>query len=98
MSSSKAPAFFTINFFAVVGSPARLLDNGMIDIGLEIHNELLRQERSVTWLASKLGCDRQTIYRIQKRNSIDTHMLMRISVILNRDFFKELSEDYCSHV
>ena len=64
----------------------------MINIGQEIKVELERQERSVSWFASKLGCDRQTIYRIFKKYSIDTELLMRISAILHRDFLKELSD------
>lgn len=64
----------------------------MINIGQDIKEELLRQERTVSWFASKLGCDRQTIYRIFKKNSIDTNLLCRISIVLNRNFLKELSE------
>ena len=64
----------------------------MINLGQAIKEELESQERSVSWFASKLGCDRQTIYRIFKKFSIDTELLMRISVILHRDFLKELSD------
>lgn len=64
----------------------------MINIGQEIHDELKRQERTVSWFARKLCCERSNVYSIFKRTSIDTALLMRISVILHRDFFKEYSE------
>ena len=54
----------------------------MIHIGKLIKEELHRQERSVSWFARKLCC---------KRESIDTVLLHRISLILHRNFFEELS-------
>ena len=58
-----------------------------IHIGKEIKAELHRQERGVSWLADKLHCDRTNVYNIFKRQGIDTRLLERISVILNRNFF-----------
>ena len=63
-------------------------------IGEIIHQELQRQERTVSWLARKLNCDRQNVYDIFKRRTIDTELLMRISIILNVDFFILLSKEY----
>lgn len=59
----------------------------MIHIGHEIEAELHRQERSVTWFANKLFCDRTNIYKIFKRDSIDSDLLLRISLILKHNFF-----------
>lgn len=58
-----------------------------IHIGKLIEAELRRQERSVTWFAKKLFCERTNIYNIFKRQSIDTETLLRISLILHYDFF-----------
>lgn len=66
----------------------------MIHIGKTIEEELRRQERSVTWFAKKLYCNRQNIYDIFKRESIDTTLLRRISDILDYNFFKDLSKDF----
>ena len=63
-------------------------------IGEKIREELARQERTVTWLARKLNCNRQNVYDIFKRSTIDTELLMRISLILRVDFFKLFSEEY----
>ena len=60
----------------------------MVNIGEIIKEELRKQERSVAWFARKLYCDRSNVYDIFKRKSIDTDLLLRISIILNRDFFK----------
>lgn len=59
----------------------------MIHIGKLIEEELHRQERSPSWFAKKLYCDRTNVYSIFKRASIDTELLLRISIILNHDFF-----------
>ena len=56
----------------------------MIHIGQLIKTELERQERTPTWLARKINCDRTNIYRIFERESIDTALLSRISTALNR--------------
>ncbi len=64
----------------------------MLNIGQEIKNELERQERSISWFARKLGCNRMTVYRIFSKNSIDTMMLIRISKLLNRNFFDDISK------
>lgn len=67
--------------------------NYMINIGQRIKEELDRQERSVTWLAQKLNCTRASVYRILAKNSIDTSLLLSISIILHYDFFRVLSDD-----
>lgn len=64
----------------------------MINVGQIIKEELDRQERSVGWLAKKIGCNRSAVYRYVARNSIDTAVLAEISVALKHDFFKDLSE------
>lgn len=64
----------------------------MKHIGQSIKTELERQERGVSWFARKLACDRSNIYRLFKKESIDTFLLQRISHILQHDFFADLSE------
>ncbi len=59
-----------------------------IHIGNLIKEELQNQERSISWFARKLYCDRSNVYDIFKRESIDTELLLRISLILKRDFFQ----------
>ena len=65
----------------------------MTPIGELIKIEFLKQERSIVWFARKLACDRTNIYRIFEKQSIDTDQLMRISIILNHNFFDDLSRE-----
>ena len=65
----------------------------MVNVGQRIKDELERQERTVSWLARKLNCNRSTVYRIFSKNSIDTLMLAQISKILNFNFMQLLSDD-----
>jgi len=60
----------------------------MVHIGKLIELELRRQERSVTWFAQKLHCDRTNVYKIFKKQSVDTQLLAQIGAILNHNFFK----------
>lgn len=60
-------------------------------LGALIEEELRRQERSVSWFARHLACDRRNVYRIFRKNNLDTELVMRISRILNHDFFADLS-------
>lgn len=62
-----------------------------VSIGQLIKAELERQERSVVWFARHLNCDRTNIYRIFNKESIDTSLLFRISIILNHNFFSDLA-------
>jgi hypothetical protein len=63
-------------------------------IGLLIKGELARQKRGVTWFAGELYCDRTNIYKIFRRKSIDTDLLLRISAVLNHNFFTACSDAY----
>ena len=61
-------------------------------IGDLIKEELEKQERSISWFARKLSCDRSNVYRFFQKESIDTTLLFRVSLLLKRDFFSYLSE------
>lgn len=54
---------------------------------------LLEQGCSACWLASQIPCERSNIYHIFKRRDISMELLYTISVILNHDFFAELSDE-----
>ena len=66
----------------------------MIHIGKLIEQELRSQERTVSWFARKLYCERTNVYDIFKRRSIDTQMLLRISIILEHNFFRYYQKEY----
>lgn len=61
-------------------------------IGRLIQQKVSESGMTVVAFAQKLSCTRVNAYKIFSKSSIDTETLMRISVILDFDFFKELSE------
>lgn len=65
----------------------------MINIGQRIKQEVDRQARGISWLSQNLGYSRQSIYRMFERNSVDTHLLYRISRLLHHNFFRDLADD-----
>lgn len=65
----------------------------MVNIGEIIRIEMERQERTPTWLARKINCQRPNIYHIFRSDSINTDLLKKISQALNVDFFKYYSQD-----
>ena len=69
-----------------------------VHIGELIKREFDKLPRSctVTWFARYLHCDRTNIYDIFSRQSIDTALLMRISCILNHNFFDDYSRQFAS--
>lgn len=64
----------------------------MIHIGHDIQREVEKQGRSTVWLSRELGCHRTNLYKIYDRASIDTNTLLRISKILDHDFFRQYSQ------
>jgi transcriptional regulator with XRE-family HTH domain len=62
-------------------------------IGQRIKEIMEQRHCSVVSVARQLSCERTNVYNIFKRKSLDVRLLMRISVILEYDFFKELSEE-----
>lgn len=56
-------------------------------IGNEIRKVLKDREMTVVELASRLSCTRVNVYKIFEKHSIDTELLLRISIALEYDFF-----------
>lgn len=74
-------------------------------IGEKIRAVLKEQRRSVIWLADQLNCNRINVYDIFERQTIDTELLLRLSVVLEYDFFafysciyRQRLEDKCADV
>lgn len=66
----------------------------MMKLGQMIRQEVDSQNHTVVWLARQLACSRTNVYKIFEKDSMDTNLLLRISLILKRDFFKELTARY----
>lgn len=59
-----------------------------------VFRELERENPKCTviWFAGQLNCDRRNVYDIFKRATIDTQLLIQISLILNHNFYEDLAE------
>lgn len=64
-----------------------------MNIGERIEAILRKQGKSAAWLATQIPCERTNVYNIFRRKSVDARLLMKISQILEYDFFKDLSEE-----
>ncbi len=64
-----------------------------MNVGNEILMELKRQGRTAKWLAAQIPCERTNVYKIFKRHDLDTELLQRLCVILEHDFFEDLSRE-----
>ena len=61
-------------------------------IGKLIKTELKNQGRSITWLSAQIGYSRVNIYKILQKEWIYTDLLLKISIVLQYDFFKHYSD------
>ncbi|MDR0988229.1 MAG: XRE family transcriptional regulator [Prevotellaceae bacterium] len=70
----------------------------MTHIGHLIKEELRRQRRPAAWLAKQLCYERGNIYKIFEKPSLDTTLLLRISIILRYNFFEIISRLEEKHI
>jgi DNA-binding Xre family transcriptional regulator len=62
-------------------------------IGQRIREIMTQKQHSVVSVARALDCERTNVYNIFDRKDINTSLLQKLCVILDHDFFKELSKD-----
>lgn len=56
-----------------------------------IKERMEQRGTSVSWFARQLCCERTNVYSIYRRSSVDTALLVKISRVLEYDFFAEIS-------
>lgn len=62
-------------------------------IGEKIKAVLFAQHHSAKWLSEQIPCERTNVYDIFKRTDINVNLLKQLCVILNYDFFADLSKE-----
>lgn len=62
-------------------------------IGELIELEVRKQGIPITRFADMINCQRNNVYNIFERNSVDVRLLGKISKVLNRNFFEDVAED-----
>ena len=65
----------------------------MVPVGKLIKEKLDEKGLSAMWLAERIPCRRANVYKIFKKSSIDTELLLRISVVLKFDFSQYFTEE-----
>ena len=63
-------------------------------IGNLIRQTLKERGYTVVWFAAQLAYTRVNVYKIFEKKSLDTDLLMRISVILDTNFFKPYYDEF----
>lgn len=63
-----------------------------LNMGHLIETEVRSQKIPISEFAHIINTDRRNVYDIFTRSSIDTDLLLKICIVLNRDFFAEYSK------
>ena len=81
---------------SITYSGSRKFILSVMHIGKRIKEVLAEQGKTSLWLARQLSYNRTTMYKIYDKASLDTQILLRISRIMNYDFFQEFSKELAS--
>ena len=65
-----------------------------IHIGQLIQDQLKKDQRSVGWLSRQIPCSRNHVYKLFKRPSLDAELLLRISVVMQFNFFQYYTAEF----
>ena len=65
-----------------------------IHIGSKIQEQLHTDQRSVSWLARQIKCTRNHCYKIFRKPTLDSDLLLRISIAMNFNFFQYYSTEF----
>ena len=63
-----------------------------IHIGDSIRKVLAEKEKSVSWLAQNIPCDRSNLYRMLRKQNLDLYTLRRVSKLLEYNFLEDCSK------
>ena len=63
----------------------------MMHVGNRIKEVLEEQGYNACWLASQIPCERSNVYNIFRRCNIDAGLLYSISLVMEYNFFADLS-------
>ena len=69
-------------------------DTREIHIGRLIQEQLKTDQRSVSWLSKQIPCTRNHLYKIFRKASIDSALLLRISQAMQFNFFQYYAEAF----
>ena len=67
---------------------------GNLHIGQLIQEQLKTDQRSVGWLSRQIPCTRNHVYKLFKRPSLDAALLLRISMVMQFNFFQYYTAEF----
>lgn len=67
---------------------------GHLHIGQLIQAQLKKDQRSVGWLSRQIPCSRNHVYKLFKRPSLDGELLLRISIVMQFNFFQYYTTEF----
>ena len=65
-----------------------------IHIGHLIREQMKKDQRSASWLAREIHCTRNNLYKIFSKPSLDSDLILRISVAMNFNFFQFYTAEF----
>ena len=65
-----------------------------IHIGHLIHEQLKKDQRSVSWLAREIHCTRNNVYKIFNKASLDSDLILKISRAMQFNFFQYYTTEF----
>jgi hypothetical protein len=65
-----------------------------LHIGQLIQEQLKTDQRSVGWLSRQIPCTRNHVYKLFKRPSLDAALLLRISMVMQFNFFQYYTAEF----
>lgn len=98
VTSQDSHAFFYVHIDREFSSAKRIENEMSVHIGKEIEKKTRERGMTVVGLSRELGCHRTNIYRIFGSPTVDTGVLLRLSVILQFDFFSLYADDLANRI
>jgi len=74
------------------------MDTNRIHIGHIIQAQLKADQRSVGWLAREIGCTRNNVYKIFSKSSLDSDLILRISIVMQYNFFQYYTTEFLRRI
>ena len=69
-----------------------------IHIGHLICEQLKADNRSASWLAREIHCTRNNVYKIFNKPSLDSDLILKISVAMNFNFFQYYTAEFLESI
>ena len=69
-----------------------------IHIGHLVQAQLKADQRSASWLARKIGCTRNHVYKIFNKPSLDADLILKISTAMNFNFFQYYTAEFLENM